>query len=221
MKLHKLLRVFSFVFVVCALAAPGLYTSTVEGNASQLPQVRQTPTAPANSRVDPQAAAERHVRENLGTLGLVEGDIAEWVVSDRYTTKHNGVTHVYYQQRLDGIEVFGGVLNVNVTRAGGVASVGNRFARTRQRRQRARAPPHPRPVRRAAGPAAHKLPSVRTPPLVQKLVGGRPNSVFAAACSSRACPSRRAPIPARPRRRAPRVGRAAPAGQQSLLARQS
>ncbi|MDH3402009.1 MAG: metalloprotease, partial [Acidobacteriota bacterium] len=51
---------------------------------------------------------------NRGELGLTAGDIADFAVSDEYTTQHNGVTHVYLQQRLGGIEVVNGLFNVNV-----------------------------------------------------------------------------------------------------------
>lgn len=76
---------------------------------------------------DPLAVATSYVKANLSTLGLSESDVADMVVSDQYATRHNGVTHVYFKQRLNGIEVFNGILNVNVTPEGTVASAGNRF----------------------------------------------------------------------------------------------
>ena len=40
---------------------------------------------------------------------------------------HNGVTHVYLQQVVNGLEVVNGVANVNVDSKGDVISVGNSF----------------------------------------------------------------------------------------------
>lgn len=76
---------------------------------------------------DPVTIAKRYVEENLAALGLTSQDIADWVVSDSYTTAHNGVTHVYLAQRLEGIPVFAGIFNVNVSADGRVIAPGNRF----------------------------------------------------------------------------------------------
>jgi len=40
---------------------------------------------------------------------------------------HNGVTHVYLQQVVNGVEVVNGVANVNIDSNGKVLSVGNSF----------------------------------------------------------------------------------------------
>src|SRR5436309_1276729 len=58
-------------------------------------------TGPSNA--DPLEIAGKYLSENRASLGLEAGDVADWVVSDRYTTPHNGVTHVYLRQRLGGI----------------------------------------------------------------------------------------------------------------------
>jgi hypothetical protein len=68
-----------------------------------------------------------YVRRHHADLGLATGDLVGMVVRDRYTTRHNGVAHVYLQQRQDGLEVVNALLNVNVDREGRVVSLGNRF----------------------------------------------------------------------------------------------
>ncbi|MDZ7791139.1 MAG: M36 family metallopeptidase [Xanthomonadales bacterium] len=70
--------------------------------------------------------ARRHVETHLDMLGLVPGDIAGLTVSDVYTSRHNGVTHVYFQQRYKNIDVFNGLINVNVMPDGKVLHSGNR-----------------------------------------------------------------------------------------------
>jgi extracellular elastinolytic metalloproteinase len=62
-----------------------------------------------------------HVRENAADFGVTSADVADLFVTSRYTSRHNGVTHVYLNQRLRGLEVFGGHATVNVTADGGVA----------------------------------------------------------------------------------------------------
>ena len=49
------------------------------------------------------------------------------IVSASHTSAHNGVTHVYLQQLVNGLQVFNGVANVNVDRSGVIISVGNSF----------------------------------------------------------------------------------------------
>ena len=50
-----------------------------------------------------------------------------YVQAHRYVTRHNGVTHIHLQQRLGGIEVAGGVMNVNVAADGSIINLGNGF----------------------------------------------------------------------------------------------
>jgi hypothetical protein len=107
---------------------------------------------------DPDAVeiAKGHVQQHRASLGLTSGDLADWVVSDRYATRHNGLTHVYLQQRLDGIEVVNGLINVNVSRSGQVVGpVGNRFVSQLAQSVNARTPSLT--ASEAAGRAANHL----------------------------------------------------------------
>jgi Zn-dependent metalloprotease len=72
--------------------------------------------------------ALEYVRTHTSELGLVPGDVADIVVSDVYTSQPSGVTHVYLAQRYLGIEVYNGLINVNVMPDGRILYVGNRFA---------------------------------------------------------------------------------------------
>ncbi len=68
-----------------------------------------------------------YLQQETAGLVLTDDDLADVVVTDRYVTQHNGVTHLYLLQRYRSIEVFNGVINVNISRDGEVISVGNRF----------------------------------------------------------------------------------------------
>ncbi len=76
---------------------------------------------------DPLDLAVAYIEANADELGLSYEDLADFVVSDLYESRHNGVTHVYLQQRLVGVEVVNGILNVNVMSDGRILSLGNRF----------------------------------------------------------------------------------------------
>ncbi len=71
--------------------------------------------------------ARAYVQSNHSRFGLTGSDINEYEVSSSVLSQHNGVTHVYFQQKYRGIEVLNGILNVNVDRNGRVLSAGSRF----------------------------------------------------------------------------------------------
>ncbi|KAF9132983.1 Fungalysin/Thermolysin Extracellular metalloproteinase 5 [Mortierella sp. 14UC] len=52
---------------------------------------------------------------------------SDYIVKNAYTSKHNGVTHVYFRQVVDGLEVVNGDINVNVDKHGNIISFGNSF----------------------------------------------------------------------------------------------
>ncbi|MEO1625505.1 MAG: efflux RND transporter permease subunit, partial [Bacteroidota bacterium] len=57
-------------------------------------------------------------QDKANRAGVTNQDIANPHVTDLYTTKHNGVTHVYFRQTIGGIEVNGAVGNANLTAEG-------------------------------------------------------------------------------------------------------
>ena len=74
-----------------------------------------------------ESIARTYLAEKASGHGLTTGDLVDSVVTDIYATAHNGVTHVYLQQRHEGIPVYGGLFNLNISRDGEVFHVGNRF----------------------------------------------------------------------------------------------
>ena len=120
------------------LAAGALPTRPAAPTSSppQLPGVYLT----APQAGDAAAIALAYVRANPAAHGLTDADLAELRVSDRYTSSHTGVTHLYFTQQLGGIDVFNGVLNVNVMPDGRILNVGTRFVGDLKRRVAATAP---------------------------------------------------------------------------------
>lgn len=71
--------------------------------------------------------ALRYVEQNKEKWDLSETDIADMVVSDQYTTKHNGVTHNYLIQRHASIEVYNAIMGIHILPNGEVTYATNRF----------------------------------------------------------------------------------------------
>ena len=102
-----------------------LLLAVVPGSASAARNDDRFVTGPASgSAVD---IAVGYLDAHKAELSLTAADVADFAVSDAYRSAHNGVTHVYLQQRLGGIEVVNGIFNVNVMSDGRIVNFGNRF----------------------------------------------------------------------------------------------
>ena len=78
--------------------------------------------------------ARAHLAAHAGQFGLSSADVGQLAVSSVVPTAHNGLTHVYFQQRVGGIDVSQAMLNVAVTGQGSVLRVAsNAEARAAQR----------------------------------------------------------------------------------------
>jgi extracellular elastinolytic metalloproteinase len=58
--------------------------------------------------------ALNYLQSNLQTYQLSPTDIAEIKQGYEYTDEHNGVTHIYFTQRYQGVEVYNGEININI-----------------------------------------------------------------------------------------------------------
>ncbi len=73
-------------------------------------------------------AALRYLERHKHDFGLTGSDIADVVVSSASTSAHNGVTHVYFQQRYRGIEVWSAIANISLKADGTVIAANSSFA---------------------------------------------------------------------------------------------
>jgi extracellular elastinolytic metalloproteinase len=76
---------------------------------------------------DAAATALAYIQSNKQALGLTGSDVGDVVVSSVVRSDHNGVTHVYLQQRHRGIEVWTAIVNVAVGANGAVIGAQSRF----------------------------------------------------------------------------------------------
>lgn len=68
-----------------------------------------------------------HLEQKREVFGLTPTDISNYRISDNYTSKHNGVTHIYLNQQHEGIDLQNAIININVLPNGEILNIGNRF----------------------------------------------------------------------------------------------
>lgn len=83
--------------------------------------------APAIAQSNPLAVADGYVVSSAGRIGLTAGDVSNRRVSSRHTNALNGLTHVYYIQQHQGIDVFNAIYSIAVTPSGQVVAPVSRF----------------------------------------------------------------------------------------------
>ncbi len=76
---------------------------------------------------DARVVAEDFIASKTELLGLSSSDVVDVELTDRVYSRVSGVTHLYYQQRLNGVPVYNAQLHVNVAADGRVLSVNNGF----------------------------------------------------------------------------------------------
>lgn len=107
-----------------ARLAAGLAFAIVCGSApAQSPELMLTPPSSASA----QSVAESFLIQSAGRLGLRQSDLDYRRLDDSYVTRHNGVSHEYFQQYIDGVPVYKGYFQVNVLRDGRVLNSASRF----------------------------------------------------------------------------------------------
>lgn len=73
------------------------------------------------------ASATSFLQNNAASFGLTAADLSNFVITDQYTSSHNGVTHLYLQQTYLGIPIIDANINVNVAANGTVLSANSAF----------------------------------------------------------------------------------------------
>ncbi len=70
-----------------------------------------------------------HLKANYAQFGVTAADVAAPWVSSAYSSKKSGVTHVYFSQMHQGIEVLQATGNANIDRTGKLINMNVRFVR--------------------------------------------------------------------------------------------
>ena len=69
---------------------------------------------------DPEQVVDDYLACSCSDLNLTGDDIANKHITTKFSSTHNGVTHLYYIQTLNGIDTANGVMNFNVDTSGEV-----------------------------------------------------------------------------------------------------
>jgi hypothetical protein len=113
-----------FAFVVCALAAPAQNTPRMSSVAKHIFKLGSRLTESSGA---PRQTAMNYLRQLAPSYGLTEDDLATVYVAQEYRTTHNGVTHLLFRQKFDGIPVENAEWIANVDREGRLINVGGRL----------------------------------------------------------------------------------------------
>lgn len=76
---------------------------------------------------DPADIALAYVVQTATEWGLNSADYADLLITDQYTSQHNGVTHIYLRQRINGLQIIGANGNINIGADGSVINYANQF----------------------------------------------------------------------------------------------
>ncbi|HZG54304.1 MAG TPA: T9SS-dependent M36 family metallopeptidase [Pyrinomonadaceae bacterium] len=96
-----------------------------ESVSLQAPGKIEPLTAPGNGQ--PLDIALGFIKQSRQKFGLSEADVLDSKVTDQYTDRHNGVTHIYLRQQIEGIEVVGAEMSTNVAKDGKVINLNSSF----------------------------------------------------------------------------------------------
>ena len=109
-----------------------LSSTTIDGEAFNFsafsPQINLVNPGGFLSGTDsgtPLDIAQGFLRSQAASLGLTASDIDTLQVVNNYQSVSSGVTHIYFQQVVNGIPVINSNLNINITQPGQVINVGS------------------------------------------------------------------------------------------------
>ncbi len=124
------------ICVLISILATGIATAAT----TKKPADHRSGYLTAPSDAPAREIAQQFIADSAAEFGLSSADLSDLAVRDEYVSRHNGVTHVYVRQRLNGIDVVNGDFNLNIDRRGRVFFVGNRFEKGLRSRVNANSP---------------------------------------------------------------------------------
>jgi extracellular elastinolytic metalloproteinase len=137
--------VLIFAMLMLALAIPTNFTSVTaqsdkkektEKKPKQFGYRPESVSFHAPGKIDPLTGSKNgkpldialgFIKQSREKFGLSETDVLDLKVTDQYTDRHNGVTHIYLRQQIDGIEVVSAEMSTNVARDGKVINLNSSF----------------------------------------------------------------------------------------------
>jgi extracellular elastinolytic metalloproteinase len=79
------------------------------------------------AQTNPVDVGKAYIQTNFEELNLKLADVDQMILTDHYTSKHNGATHLFFQQSHRDIAVFNATINLTIDKKGKIFVTGNRF----------------------------------------------------------------------------------------------
>jgi hypothetical protein len=145
--LRQISAVLIFASLILALSLPANFTSVIaqsdkaektDKKPKQFGHRPESVSLQAPGKIEPLTGSRNgkpldialgFIKQSREKFGLSETDVLDSKVTDQYTDRHNGVTHIYLRQQIDGIEVVGAEMSTNVARDGKVINLNSSFVK--------------------------------------------------------------------------------------------
>ncbi len=108
--------------ILCLLAATSLLTAQDKSLSRHLIGTRSPLTAESSRSA--RDIAHEYTTQQAFAVGLGSKDLESLYVDREYTDAHNGVTHIVYKQRFQGIDVYNAAWAVNINSSGQILNAG-------------------------------------------------------------------------------------------------
>ncbi len=83
---------------------------------------------PVNAQLQSKAQqARQYLQNEMPALDIDAADLTEMKISSETYSRLSGITHIYFQQHINEIPVYGAILNSHITRDNQLLTFGNRF----------------------------------------------------------------------------------------------
>ena len=69
-----------------------------------------------------------YLTSHADSLGISSQDVLNSIITDQYTDSDTGLTHIYWRQEFNGLEVVNTNMNVNITADGRVLNMAARLS---------------------------------------------------------------------------------------------
>ncbi len=123
--LAALLVVMVFTLTNSATAKNSETAAAAEQASGLVPAIPGTFLTGPNEG-QPLEIALSFIRANRAALQMSEAEVSSLLVKDHYLSQKSGITHIYFIQTHNGIEVYNSIINANIASDGSIISVGNR-----------------------------------------------------------------------------------------------
>ncbi len=100
--------------------AQNSHLALTDSQNSQEPQPSTVAFLTGPNDGEPLEIARHYIESQMDAWHLTEDDLADQIIRDHFLSSHNDTTHIYFRQRLQGIEVYLGDIGIHVAGDGSI-----------------------------------------------------------------------------------------------------